>query len=106
MFEEMFLSQADIFKSMAHPARLQILSLLRDGERCVCEIFPAVGIEQSCTLRHLSILKKEGLLSSRKEGLNVIYRIKDPRVNLMLDLSEDVMRSFWQDKLKVKARGE
>jgi len=51
---------ADFFKALAHPTRLQILELLRPGERCVCEIFPALEMEQSNVSRHLSVSLEKG----------------------------------------------
>jgi ArsR family transcriptional regulator len=65
--------QSEIFKALAHPTRVQILQLLRNGEKCVCEIVPALKMEQPNVSRHLYVLKKEGILSCRKEGLKVIY---------------------------------
>ena len=89
---------ADFFKALAHPTRLQILELLRPGERCVCEIFPALEMEQSNVSRHLSVLKKAGLVQSRKDGLRVIYWISDYRIVDILNFSTDTTRQIWQNK--------
>lgn len=94
-------ARADLFKALAHPARVQILELLRSGERCVCEIVPALEMEQSSVSRHLSILKKEGLLCSRKDGLKVIYWISDPRAYQVLDISAEMIKQIWQDKAEM-----
>jgi DNA-binding transcriptional ArsR family regulator len=72
--------QAGILKALGQPTRLQILELLKDGERCVCEIFPAIHQEQANVSKHLSILKQVGVLESRKEGLRILYRIKTPEI--------------------------
>ncbi len=93
-------SRSDIFKALAHPTRLRILDLLRNGELCVCEIFPALDMEQSNISRHLSILKKEGILSMRKKGLNVYYRVNDPRVYEIIKLCSEILNSYWQTKVK------
>ena len=93
--------QADFIKAMAHPTRLQILELLRSGERCVCEIFPALNIEQSSVSRHLAILKREGLLHSRKDGLKVIYWTSDPRIYEIIDICSDTTRQIWQQKAEI-----
>lgn len=90
--------QADIFKAIAHPTRIEILNLLKDGERCVCEIFPALDIEQPNVSRHLSVLKKEGILSSRKEGLKVIYRVNDDRVYIILDLAREMLKAHYNSR--------
>jgi DNA-binding transcriptional ArsR family regulator len=83
--------RADILKALAQPTRLKILDFLSDGERCVCEIFPAIGEEQSNTSRHLNMMLASGILSRRKEGLKIFYAIKHPEVLQILDLAEQIM---------------
>ena len=73
-------NQAVFLKALGQPTRLQILDLLKKGERCVCEIFPALDQEQANVSKHLTILKQAGILDSRKEGLRVIYWIKDKEI--------------------------
>lgn len=71
---------ADFFKTLSHPVRLDILRILKDGERCVCELIEEIDIEQSNLSQHLGLMKKQGLLDSRKDGQKVIYRIAYPSV--------------------------
>ena len=78
--------KAEILKALGQPTRLRIIEYLRRGERCVCEIFPAIGGEQSNISRHLGVLKRAGILSDRREGVSIYYRIKDPSVMRVLDL--------------------
>src|SRR5665213_311118 len=75
--------KAELFKSLAHPARVRVLELLCDGERSVGDIQPIVGIELSHLSQQLGVLRRAGLVTSRKEGSSVIYGIKDP---LVIDL--------------------
>lgn len=82
---------ADILKAMAQPTRLKIIEFLRDGERCVCEIFPAIGEEQSNTSRHLNMMLAAGVLSRRKEGLKLYYAIKHPQVLAILELVRQII---------------
>lgn len=82
---------ADILKAMAQPTRLKIIELLRDGEHCVCEIFPAIGHEQSNTSRHLQMMLKNGILNQRKEGLKIYYSLRHPEVLEMIRLAERVV---------------
>ncbi len=77
--------RADILKAMAQPTRLKIIEFLRDGERCVCEIFPAIGEEQSNTSRHLNLMQAAGVLSRRKDGLKIFYAIKHPEILEVVD---------------------
>lgn len=82
---------ADILKAIAQPTRLRIIELLRDGEHCVCEIFPAIGHEQSNTSRHLQMMLKSGILNQRKEGLKIYYSLRHPEVVEMLLLAEQMV---------------
>lgn len=66
---------ADFFKTLSHPIRIKILRTLEQGERCVCEIIEELDVEQSNLSQHLSVLKKQGIIDSRKDGQKVIYRI-------------------------------
>ena len=77
--------QADMLKALAQPTRLKILDFLRDGERCVCEIFPAIGEEQSNTSRHLNMMLSSGVLSRRKDGLKIYYAIRHAEILTILD---------------------
>ena len=71
---------ADVLKAMADPTRLKILHSLHNGERCVSEILENVGGSQANVSKHLSVLKRAGLVDCRREGLNVYYRIIDEGV--------------------------
>jgi ArsR family transcriptional regulator len=82
---------AEVLRALGHPLRLKIVEFLRAGERCVCEIIPAVGAEQSVVSKHLSVLRQAGILEARKEGLRVIYRIRDPAVFTVCDLSQELV---------------
>ncbi len=65
-----------VFKALADPTRLEMLALLsRHGELCVCDLQQVLGINQSKTSRHLHYLKHAGLLTDRRAGLWVHYRI-------------------------------
>ena len=82
---------SNIFKALSHPTRLQIVKLLKEKPLCVCEILPQIESEQSNTSQHLSILKSQGIVDSKKDGLMVIYRIKSPEVYRMIDIAEGII---------------
>jgi len=82
---------AEFLKSLAHPARVNIIKLLAPGERCVCELIPELDLEQSNLSQHLTILKKQGILESRKEGTKVFYKVTYPGVLAIVDLVEDIL---------------
>ena len=70
--------QAEVLKALAHPLRLAVVQYLAKEEKCVCEIVDYVGTSQSNISKHLSIMKRVGVLSDRKEGLSVYYRLNMP----------------------------
>lgn len=72
--------KADLFKALAHPARIRALEVLTDGERSVSELQPLVGIESSHLSQQLGVLRRAGLVSTRKEGSSVVYALKDELV--------------------------
>ncbi|MFA6309481.1 MAG: metalloregulator ArsR/SmtB family transcription factor [Clostridia bacterium] len=82
---------ANIFKALAHPTRVQIVKLLKDGPLCVCFILPKIDSEQSNTSQHLSILRNQGILDNKKTGSKVIYGIKSPEVLQMIELAEKLI---------------
>lgn len=67
-----------LFKAFADPSRLRILHLLTRGERCVCDIMAVLKMGQSKVSRHLSYLRRAGLVNARKEGLWVHYSLVQP----------------------------
>ena len=73
-------ARAEVFRAMAHPARLRVLECLQDGERCVCELQAVVGASLPTVSRHLALMKTAGLLGCRREGANIYYRLLVPCV--------------------------
>jgi ArsR family transcriptional regulator len=72
--------KADLFKAMAHPARVRALEVLSGGERTVSDLIPEVGIEASHLSQQLAVLRRAGLVNTRKEGATVLYSLKIPLV--------------------------
>ena len=70
--------KAELFKALAHPARVRVLEVLSDGEHSVGEMQPLVGIESSHLSQQLGVLRRAGLVTTRKEGASVIYALGRP----------------------------
>lgn len=68
-------AQAKIFKSLGHPSRLTMVTALREGEKCVCELQQMVGCDMSTISKHLAILKEAGVVSTEKKGTSVYYKL-------------------------------
>jgi DNA-binding transcriptional ArsR family regulator len=71
-------TKAALFKALGHPARIRCLEVLDGGERSVGDLQPLVGIELSHLSQQLGVLRRAGLVASRKEGSSIVYAIKDP----------------------------
>jgi DNA-binding transcriptional ArsR family regulator len=80
-------NSAKLFKALMHPARLEILEILRDGEHCVCHIEAALGQRQAYISQQLSVLREAGLVQDRRDGWNVHYRVTQPQVFALLDVA-------------------
>lgn len=83
--------QSELLRALGHPVRLAILDLLRDGDLCVCEIEPELGLRQPNISQHLATLRAARLVAARREGLRVMYRVVDPDVFQILDLLPGVL---------------
>jgi len=79
---------AEIGKALAHPVRVKMLRLLADGERCGCEFAPILQIDPSVVSRYLAVLARAGLVTSRRDGVRVMWRLTDPTVLEVLEHME------------------
>lgn len=83
--------KAELFKALAHPARVRALEVLVEGERTVGELQPLVGIESSHLSQQLGVLRHAGLVSTRKEGSSVVYSLRDQRVAELLAVAKQLL---------------
>ena len=77
--------QAQVFKALGHPARLRMVVLLADGERCVCDLTTRIGFDISTISKHLAVLVQAGVLVSEKRANKVFYRLRTPCVLKVLN---------------------
>jgi ArsR family transcriptional regulator len=77
--------KAQLFKTLAHPARLAILDILRAEEACVCHLEAALGQRQAYISQQLMVLRAAGLIQDRREGWNVFYHVADPSIFRVID---------------------
>jgi DNA-binding transcriptional ArsR family regulator len=88
--------KASIFQALAHPTRIAIIEALRDGELAAGAIIERLGLEQANASQHLAILRVKQIVSSRKEGNQVFYSVRDPLLIEVLD----IMRRYFQAHLE------
>jgi DNA-binding transcriptional ArsR family regulator len=85
--------RANILKALAHPSRLMMVDELAKGERCVCELQELVGADMSTVSKHLTVLRKAGLVASDKRGLQVFYTLLSPCVMSFFTCVESVIEA-------------
>jgi ArsR family transcriptional regulator len=85
--------KAELFKALAHPARVRALEVLVDGEKTVGELQPLVGIESSHLSQQLGVLRRAGLVVTRREGSSVFYSLRDPLVADLLAVAKQLLLS-------------
>ena len=88
--------KADIFQALAHPTRIAIVDMLREGELSAGTIFERLGVEQANASQHLAVLRSKRIVLNRKEGNQVFYSIRSP---LLLEVL-DVMRRYFEEHLE------
>lgn len=95
MPEQLRRFKADIFQALAHPTRIAIVEMLRDGEVSAGTIFERLGVEQANASQHLAVLRSKRIVINRKDGNQVFYSIRSPLLIEVLDL----MRQYFHEQL-------
>lgn len=86
--------KAELFKALAHPARVRVLEVLAEGdERSVGDLAAEVGIEASHLSQQLGVLRRAGLVIARREVTTVYYSIKDPLLVELLAVARRLLIS-------------
>ncbi|MHB8693121.1 MAG: ArsR/SmtB family transcription factor [Solirubrobacteraceae bacterium] len=83
--------KAEFFRTLGHPVRVRMLQLLREGEMKVGALQSSLGLDSSGASQQLAALRKQGLVSSRREGTSVYYRLKDERTLELLQLAKEII---------------
>jgi len=87
--------KANVFQALAHPTRIAIIEVLRDGELSAGAIQERLSVEQANLSQHLAILRSRQLVMNRKEGNQVFYSLRHP---VLIDVL-DIMRRYFQAHL-------
>ena len=90
--------RADFFRTLGHPTRIRALELLRNGEMTVGELQVRLGIDSSGASQHLSAMRRQGILESRKQGTSVYYRVRDPRLFQIMESARQVIGSHLEEQ--------
>jgi DNA-binding transcriptional ArsR family regulator len=99
---QVFERQAAICKAFAHPTRLRLLDMLGNGERGVSEIQMALNISKANLSQHLAILRAAGIISTRRNGKQVLCSISFPEVKQACTMIKQVLRNRVQGEARLQ----
>lgn len=88
---QLYKLHAGICHTLANPKRLEIIDKLRGQELSVTELAEALEISQANLSQHLSLMRQRGIVTTRREGLNVFYRLSNPKIIKACDLMRQVL---------------
>jgi len=86
-----FILHANICKTLANPRRLEIIDTLRDNEFTATQLIQKIHISKANLSQHMSILIEKGVVTSRREGVNVFYKLSDKRITKACKLMREVL---------------
>lgn len=97
----LFELQAEVCKTLASPKRLEIINTLKTGEKTVTDLVHILGVSKANVSQHLALMRHKGILSSRREGVNIYYRVANPKVIEACILMRDVLTEQMKEKSKL-----
>src|SRR5512143_1189898 len=97
----LFEMQAEICKTLTNPKRIEILNVLKNDEKTVTELVNALGASKANVSQHLAVMRHKGILNTRRDGVNIYYRVSNPKVIDACSLMKEVL--FEQAAAKKKA---
>ena len=82
---------AEICSTMANPIRLEIINLLRDGEKSVGSLAELAGTSQANMSQHLTVLRTRAIVEARRAGVSVYYRLANPKMLKAFDILREIL---------------
>ena len=91
MDKRLYELHAEVCRIFAHPKRIELLNLLREGEKSVGELVEEMGIAKANVSQHLAVLRERGVVSVRRKGQMAYYRVANPKIIRACDLMREVL---------------
>jgi len=91
MYSKVFELHSELLKALAHPRRLEIIQLLRDHELCVADIYSMLDLPQANISQHLMILREAQVVSTKRDGKQIFYKLTNPKIIEATDLLREVL---------------
>ena len=97
----LFELQSEVCKTLASPKRLEIINALKDGEKTVGELVEILDVPKANVSQHLAVMRHKGILKSRRDGVNIYYRIANPKVIQSCMLMREVLTEQMTERSKL-----
>ncbi len=97
----LFELQSEVCKTLASPKRLEIINALKEGEKTVGELVEILGVPKANVSQHLAVMRLKGILSSRREGVNIYYQIANQKVIQACTLMREVLTEQMEERSKL-----
>lgn len=97
----LFELQAEVCKTLSSPKRLEIINALKEGEKTVGELVDILGVPKANVSQHLAVMRLKGILNSRRDGVNIYYRIANPKVIQACVLMREVLTEQMQENSRL-----
>ncbi len=101
---QLYILHASICHTLSNPKRLEIIDRLRKRELSVTELADALEISQANLSQHLAIMRQKGIVTTRREGLNVFYSLSNPKIIQACDLMRQVLLEHLEAGAKLAAK--
>jgi len=82
---------AEVCKTLGSPVRIELLTALRDGEKTVGQLSEELKLRQANASQHLAVLRQRQVVTTRKEGTSIYYRVSNPKIIQALQLMREVL---------------
>ena len=99
--EEIYELQADVCKIFSNAKRMEIISMLKDREMSAGELLEKIVLSKANLSQHMAVLKAKGVILTRREGVNMYYRIANPKIIQACNLMREVLMEQIQEKGRI-----
>ena len=99
--EPIYELHADLCKMFSNAKRLEIIDSLKDEEMSASELIARIGLSKANLSQHMSVLKLKGVILARREGVNIYYRIANPKILQACQLIREILFEQFREKRKI-----
>ena len=96
--ENIYDLHADVCKIFSNAKRLEIINALKENEMSASELIEKIGLSKANLSQHMGVLRSKGVISTRREGVNIYYRISNAKITQACDLMREVLLEQIQEK--------